>query len=185
MAAETTTHEPTTSTDRSDLGAGYRANTGMRTSMEMQQAERLQEAINEGQTSGDVSKSPKKGNWFKRFSTRRKSKNASDMEKDDNKPFVGGAALAGASSGGSVHSAQHSEVEPATNESAVAAIADDEGEERGRKVERPISPVSSLESEDAFEEARDNFDEGLAPPPTFSTEKSSSPSRASKFTEVV
>jgi hypothetical protein len=39
--------------------------------------------------------------------------------------------------------------------------------------------------DDEFQEARDNFDEDLAPPPTFVAEKSSSPAREAKFTEQI
>lgn len=69
-----------------------------------------------------------------------------------------------------------------------------EGEEEriGRPAHR-ASDVSSMEpvekretaDDDEFQEARDNFDEDLAPPPTFPAEKSSSPVRDSKFIEAV
>ncbi len=41
------------------------------------------------------------------------------------------------------------------------------------------------EDDDSFQEARDNFDEDLAPPPTFAVQKSISPVRAGKFTEDI
>ncbi|KAG4425956.1 hypothetical protein IFR04_000900 [Cadophora malorum] len=61
-----------------------------------------------------------------------------------------------------------------------------ETEERGRPVSK-ISTVSSMgrEDDEEFQEARDNFDEDLAPPPTFPAEKSTSPARTAKFTENI
>lgn len=168
--------------------------------MEATQQERLEAVIADGQHATPNTKSGKKDSWFKRFSTRRKSKTDKDMT-DSGKPFVGGAALTGASTT-SVHNtaaASTNDSAPGTtasvNESVPGVVAAEE-ETRGRTVERAMSPVSSIEqdegrrtedaeSEEEFEEARDNFDEALAPPPTFPAEKSSSPSRASKFTEVV
>ena len=66
-----------------------------------------------------------------------------------------------------------------------------EGEGRGRAAaSHGASEASSLNSVagdgEEFQEARDNFDEDLAPPPTFVAEKSSrSPVRDSKFKEVL
>jgi hypothetical protein len=63
-------------------------------------------------------------------------------------------------------------------------------EDRGRGKRRD-SEVSSLSepvggvNEDEFQEARDNFDEDLAPPPTFVAEKSSSPARSARFHEEI
>jgi hypothetical protein len=65
--------------------------------------------------------------------------------------------------------------------------SDDEELPRGRpRVERLMSDDTRASSD--FEEARDHFDEGLAPPPTFTTDvqkgRVSSPARDSKFHEV-
>ena len=43
----------------------------------------------------------------------------------------------------------------------------------------------TTDKEEESREARDNFDEGLAPPPTFPAQKSSSPAREARFTEVI
>ncbi|CZT02581.1 uncharacterized protein RCO7_09426 [Rhynchosporium graminicola] len=61
-----------------------------------------------------------------------------------------------------------------------------ETEQRGR----PISQVSTIsrmtgDDDDEFQEARDNFDEDLAPPPTFPAEQSTSPARTAKFIENI
>ncbi|KAJ5035395.1 uncharacterized protein L3040_007865 [Drepanopeziza brunnea f. sp. 'multigermtubi'] len=58
-------------------------------------------------------------------------------------------------------------------------------EKRGRRISKN-SVVSSMscEDDDEFQEARDNFDEDLAPPPTFSA-KSASPARMAKFHEEI
>lgn len=45
--------------------------------------------------------------------------------------------------------------------------------------------LTATDDDEEFQEARDNFDEDLAPPPTFPAEKSSSPAREAKFTEVI
>ena len=78
---------------------------------------------------------------------------------------------------------------------AAVASHDAASETRGRRAERDISPVSSVsslsvhstgESDEEFQEARDNFDDSLAPPTSSAIKSTSpSPSRASKFTEVV
>ncbi|KAH7336536.1 putative Eisosome protein 1 [Rhexocercosporidium sp. MPI-PUGE-AT-0058] len=73
-----------------------------------------------------------------------------------------------------------------TAEPTKAAVARTETEERGRPVSK-ISTVSSMgrEDDDEFQEARDNFDEDLAPPSTFPAEKSTSPARTGKFHEEI
>ncbi|KAK0110795.1 hypothetical protein ONS96_002388 [Cadophora gregata f. sp. sojae] len=73
-----------------------------------------------------------------------------------------------------------------TTESTKAAATETGTEERGRPVSK-ISTVSSMgrEDDEEFQEARDNFDEDLAPPPTFPAEKSTSPARTAKFTENI
>ncbi|KAH9210329.1 hypothetical protein DL95DRAFT_393543 [Leptodontidium sp. 2 PMI_412] len=73
-----------------------------------------------------------------------------------------------------------------TAEPAKATASGAETEERGRPISK-ISTVSSMghEDDDEFQEARDNFDEDLAPPPTFPAEKSTSPARTAKFTENI
>lgn len=66
-------------------------------------------------------------------------------------------------------------------------VSDDEDLTRGRpRAERVTSDTTRASSD--FEEARDHFDEGLAPPPTFTSEvdkgRHGSPVRDSKFHEV-
>jgi len=91
------------------------------------------------------------------------------------------------------------EREPSISDSISAtptpAAAEEEEEERIGRTSRRASTVSSLEQDnklqkketedEEFQEARDNFDEDLAPPPTFPAEKSNSPVRDSKFKEVI
>lgn len=71
-------------------------------------------------------------------------------------------------------------------ESSRAAVPRSESVERGRRISK-ISTVSSMgrDDDDEFQEARDNFDEDLAPPPTFPAEKSTSPARNTKFHEEI
>lgn len=116
---------------------------------------------------------------------------------ETSRPFVGGAALTGASQENVVESAPSSiyDVTPMPTNTTQVAQHSREDETRGRSGRRSSSPVSLVSSvddydqsfessrEDEFEEAQDHF-EDLAQP-KFPTNKSSSPSRASKFTEVV
>ena len=62
--------------------------------------------------------------------------------------------------------------------------AEPEEERVGRAAKRKDSDVSAL-SEAEFQEARDEFDADLAPPPTFVAGKSSSPARETKFVEAI
>ncbi|KAF1945427.1 hypothetical protein EJ02DRAFT_500692 [Clathrospora elynae] len=70
------------------------------------------------------------------------------------------------------------------------STGDDEefSEPRGRSTERIVSGATATSGGTDFEEARDHFDEGLAPPPALSSEvddgRKGSPSRESKFQEV-
>lgn len=68
------------------------------------------------------------------------------------------------------------------NSEVSALSADDDKAKEKEVVEK--KPTKEDEDEE-FQEARDNFDEDLAPPPTFPAEKSSSPARSAKFTEVM
>lgn len=139
-------------------------------------------------------------NWLKTKFSRRGSKtpkSPANAEKEidgassNRKSFVGGAALTGAS-------VNNGTVSLGAKSSSIAAdkgkeTIEEPKEERGRLTKRhsEVSAVSSLskqetkEEDEEFQEARDNFDEDLAPPPTFPAEKSSSPVRDSKFTEVI
>ncbi|KAL2068691.1 hypothetical protein VTL71DRAFT_15029 [Oculimacula yallundae] len=73
-----------------------------------------------------------------------------------------------------------------TSEPTQARVPAPEAEERGRPVSK-VSTVSSMgrTDDEEFQEARDNFDEDLAPPPTFPAEKSTSPARTGKFHEEI
>lgn len=58
---------------------------------------------------------------------------------------------------------------------------------RGRSIERLSSAGTKKSGATDFEEAHDHFDEGLAPPPTFTTDADKvkgSPNRDSKFREI-
>jgi len=137
-------------------------------------------------------------NWLKTKFSRRMSKtpkSPTNAEKEidgtgsDLKSFVGGAVLTGASANKTTASlgAKSSSIAAGQGKEPI-----EEPEERGRLTKRHsvVSAVSNLskqekkEEDEEFQEARDNFDEDLAPP-TFPTEKSSSPVRNSKFTEVI
>lgn len=69
----------------------------------------------------------------------------------------------------------------------------EEGHRVGRTQVRADSEVSSLSSvsgtptglEEEFQEARDEFDTDLAPPPTFVAGKSGSPAREARFREEI
>ena len=185
----------------------------VRTSMEDQASLRMQEnadAANQDEVTplspGSPESSGKVKNWLKTKFSRHTSKDQKAiMDKDEtadkDKGFLGGAALTGAS-----ESANNSTISLAAKSSTVtdAAMAETKGKSKEPAAEEPeervgrsahrdneVSPLSSMEAEggkkgeDEFQEARDNFDEGLAPPPTFPAEKSSSPVRDSKFVEEI
>lgn len=158
--------------------------------------------------------SPKEGgkvkSWLKKNFSRRMSRGQKSAGKEEKSTketdgkrgsFVGGAALTGASANNSTASlgAKSSSVRDVANASTVApvsttggaSVVDDTEEDRGRTTNRRDGDVSSLSDEperhedEEFQEARDDFDEDLAPPPTFVVEKSSSPVRSTKFTEDI
>ncbi|KAH6688232.1 hypothetical protein BKA61DRAFT_565399 [Leptodontidium sp. MPI-SDFR-AT-0119] len=160
---------------------------------------------------GGSPKDSKVKSWLKTKFSRRMSKGQKSpgLEKENSagSGFVGGAALTGASVNNSTTSlgaksssvrdvatagtystipASTSTAEPSTAEPTKATASGAETEERGRPISK-ISTVSSMghEDDDEFQEARDNFDEDLAPPPTFPAEKSTSPARTAKFTENI
>jgi hypothetical protein len=154
-------------------------------------------------------------NWLKTKFARRMSKgqkSSTGAEKEKDSSFVGGAALTGASTNNSTAltgaSTNHSNATqnanaPSVKEAVVGKGKEPEPEreaeesERGRAAIRDgdVSPISDagegratgLEEgeDDEFQEARDNFDEDLAPPPTFPAEKNNSPVRAARFTEEI
>ncbi|KAH6672924.1 putative Eisosome protein 1 [Halenospora varia] len=187
----------------------------IRTPMEDNASQRMRElsdAADRDQattTSPTSPNSPRDGgkvkHWLKTKFARRSSKAqkpSKDLEKASS-GFIGGAALTGASASNTSlggNSASVREVALASSSSAArpqnsAATT----EERGGKTERRASTISSMSSvsregrsadddgngDEEFQEARDNFDEDLAPPPTFSVQKSSSPARSAKFTEEI
>jgi hypothetical protein len=58
---------------------------------------------------------------------------------------------------------------------------------RGRSAERIVTTNTKTSKDSEFHEAQDHFDEGLAPPPTFTTDADKaqgSPTRDSRFREV-
>ena len=176
----------------------------IRTSMEDQASMRMREtadAANKDESTPLSPSSPGDGskvkNWLKTKFSRRMSKpqkpSATEKEKEPEKAFVGGAALTGASANNSTPSlgVKSSSVrDVAMAGKAKEPEAEPELEERGRGKRRD-SEVSALSEpagdadEEEFQEARDNFDEDLAPPPTFVAEKSKSPARSAKFHEEI
>jgi hypothetical protein len=154
-------------------------------------------------------------NWLKTKFARRMSKgqkSSTRTEKEKDSSFVGGAALTGASTNNGTAltgaSTNHSNATQNANAPSVKEAVggkgkepelerEAEGSERGRAETRdgdvsPISdagegPATGLEEgeDDEFQEARDNFDEDLGPPPTFPAEKNNSPVRAARFTEEI
>ena len=174
------------------------------TSMEDQVSMRMREtadAANKDESTPLSPSSPGDGskvkNWLKTKFSRRMSKpqkpSATEKEKEPEKAFVGGAALTGASANNSTTSlgAKPSSVrDVAMAGKAKEQEAEPEPEERGRgkrrdsEVSALSEPVGDIDEEE-FQEARDNFDEDLAPPPTFVAEKSISPARSARFHEEI
>lgn len=96
------------------------------------------------------------------------------------KSFAGGAALTNTTS-------KPAPTDPHEyDSSSISSLLESDMEEHDEDMERPQSRVSGVtEGSDEFEEARDVFDEGLAPPPTFVTDgkKTSNPARDTRFHE--
>ncbi len=153
-------------------------------------------------------------NWLKTKFARRASKSQkSPTEKEKEKEtstadkgFIGGAALTGTTADntgslGANDSSAHDDATVVTaskdteSQSPVISpvdsvpdtdrnsVSEEELEDRGRRTSK-FSDVSR-DDDDEFQEARDNFDEDLAPPPTFVAEKGTSPVRAGRFTEDI
>ncbi len=186
---------------------GYVAPAEMRTSMELQAQDRLEEIISEGEKSPTSPGSPKGvRSWLKTKFARRRSKGEKFDAKEagNDKAFVGAAA--------SIEPTNETSIEPQQSSLKDVALAGkpyndhDVGElsaaeERAGRSKRRASSVSSLSTgvevdhsqnlereiskDEDFEEAQDHFDEALAPPPTFAAIKSASPVRDSKFHEVM
>lgn len=184
---------------------GYMAPADLRTSMEREGDERLEEVIKEGSSPS----SPKGGvkGWLKTKFRRSKDAKNPEVKDKEEKSFTGGAALTGASTNNtdagntSVKDSSIKDVALAGKTSNDHNNAIEQGsapnEDRLGRTKRRASSVSSLSTtpgnelahesskDDEFEEARDNFDDALAPPPTFTATKSASPVRDSKFKEVM
>ncbi|KAL1595924.1 Eisosome assembly protein [Paraconiothyrium brasiliense] len=111
--------------------------------------------------------------------------------------FIGGATLRKSESNPhsnheSTHgSPVHNDIPNANDEfdhhSDVSSISADS--DRGRPMERTATQESKVSALSEYEEARDTFNENLAPPPSFGTDinarNSGSPARDSKFHEVL
>jgi hypothetical protein len=167
-----------------------------RTSMEEQASLRMQEtadAANRDEVTPMSPTSPKDGskvkNWLKNKFNRRslKAQKPSSSSGEKESGFVGGATLTGASVNGSTNS-----LGARSGSAREVAMAREPSEERGRTTtQNRDSVVSSLsgngnrDEDEEFQEARDNFDEDLVPPPTFVADKGVSPSRAGKFIEEI
>jgi hypothetical protein len=208
-ASESTSSLPTIADEEPPIPAERReispTPAPIRTSMEDQASIRMREtaaAANGDEVTpivGSPTSPTEKGkvkNWLKSKFSKRASKNprSPEKEKSSEAGFVGGAALTGASvKNGST--ASLGAREPAIASEPVIEperpIEAEEEERIGRPARRAseVSSVSTIEraetNDDEFLEAQDNFDEALAPPPTFPAEKSSSPVRDSKFVEQI
>jgi hypothetical protein len=144
--------------------------------------------------------------------------NTADMGKDKEPGFVGGASLRSSTSqpsepqptstaaattttATSDDERPHNlgDVEPSSvphvdelndSYSDVSSMSDYEEpvETRGRSAERIVTTNTKASKDSEFHEAQDHFDEGLAPPPTFTTDADKaakgSPTRDSRFREV-
>jgi hypothetical protein len=188
---------------------GYVAPAGLRTSMEMQTEERLNEIVKEGEkspTSPDSTKGMK--SWLKtKFRRQSKTQKSDTKDTGTDKPVVGSTDLAEAGNVGvkpntsfmkdnEHRKSSMEEVALAGSSTAHEEPVDIVHEERTGRSKRRASSVSSVSAleesqdmgkevsrDDDFEEARDQFDNELAPPPTFPATKSTSPVRDSKFHE--
>ncbi|CAO2649114.1 Nn.00g100630.m01.CDS01 [Neocucurbitaria sp. VM-36] len=164
-------------------------------------------------TSPVPSTSPGSSKGFKsllhKLKRRSKPSEADDKNKEKAPGFIGGAALRSSTSQPTSQAYHEStegdrptnlgDVEPTGGPqldedrySDVSSLSSDYGEGdavRGRSAERIVSGATVTSEGTDFEEAKDHFDEGLAPPPAFSSDadkvkKGGSPNRDSKFHEV-
>ncbi len=188
---------------------GYIAPAGLRTSMEMQTEERLDEIIKEGEKSPTSPESPRgvKG-WLKtRFRRQSKTQKSDSKETGADNQVVGvttSAEIGNTRVEPDISSAKDTEPRkttipeaaragPSTTHEKPVEIVSEERTGRSKRRASSISSVSALEEgqdigkevsrDDNFGEARDHFDNDLAPPPTFPTTKSASPVRDSRFHE--
>jgi hypothetical protein len=182
--------------------ASFIAPAGARTSMEMQTQQRLDDIIAEGEKSPEAPKSPKGiKSWLKTKFAGRHSKSQKEELKDaldetaisdsdgaklgEPKPAITEAHRSPTQDASVTTEPYKDDVSPITTE-----------QERTGRSKRRASSVSSLSApevgreegegnpkDEDFEEARDHFDEELAPAPTFAATKSASPMRDSKFHE--
>jgi hypothetical protein len=179
----------------------------IRTSMEDAASIRMQDAADEANKEESTMMSPTSGgngrvkSWLKNKLSHRlsrgpkspKEKEYPDHKEKDNS-FQGGSALTGASHA-NTSTPDISSTQPTTSYTApvLTGRPADDNATRGRKGQHADSEVSSLSSdaegeavdEEEFQEARDNFDDDLAPPPKFGAGKSSSPARDSRFSEDI
>lgn len=206
--------EPTTHSREAAVPASSTApaSSAVRTSMEDQASLRMRQVAD---SAANTSSSPSNGavagtdngklkSWLRtrlrRSSKPQKPVTSADKVKETESGFVGGAALTGASANNSNVSlgARPSNVtdvsgrDSSVRDVAIASTGTHKPETpditRGRTVTRaadPVSPLSDRDDEEEFLEARDNFDEDLAPPATFSTSKEPSPARGGKFIEQI
>ena len=139
---------------------------------------------------------------FNKLKRRSKHSNSVSEQSNPEPGFIGGAALTGASSGSTGAGPNPSTSNPPqqTNATSTAvnsnsnpyhspSVSSLSGEEddRGRAVQRRTIGVSAVSKESDLEEARDTFDERLAPPPSFGSDavegRRGSPVRDSRFLE--
>lgn len=139
---------------------------------------------------------------FNKLKRRSKHSNSVSEQSNQEPGFIGGAALTGASSGSTGAGPNPSTSNPPqqTNTASTAvnsnsnpyhspSVSSLSGEEddRGRAVQRRAIGVSAVSKESDLEEARDTFDERLAPPPNFGSDategRRGSPVRDSRFLE--
>jgi len=118
--------------------------------------------------------------------------------------FSGGSALTGATSKEQANPASTTQHDTTTGTStyprspSISSLSssDDDAVEKSRRGRVPkrttsgVSGISAVSREGEFEEARDHFDDTLAPPPTFTSEaggaaRKGSPNRDSKFQEIL
>jgi hypothetical protein len=182
----------------------YVAPAGLRTSMEMQTEERLDEIIKEGEKSPTSPDSPKGVKGWLKTKFRRQSKTSKSDSKDigTDKDATDGTALTkDGNTNVEPNTLSMKDYAPRKSSRENVAVAesstaheepvetvDEERTGRSKRRPSPVSSVSALEEsqtsqDDDFEEARDQFDNDLAPPPTFPTTKSASPVRDSRFHE--
>lgn len=181
--------------------APERTTTQQATPHEPQEPGRTKSPASEPTSPTSPTKSDSKG--FKSlFSKLKRRKHSAAQAELDQPGFIGGATLRASSRSNPASEPQSPSINnnqsPSTatgpqssgvhHSPSISSLSSDGSNTRGRGPQRTASGLSAVSGQEDFEEARDGFNEELAPPPSFGTDASTarkgSPNRDSRFHEI-